>query len=155
MTVGELMTSLDLVREAAVKGYQDVTSGTNELTPTSAPGVEVIATEPSWLGTGWRGTLTIVALIAAVAGIAGAYRLSVTKDAAETGIVVCGVFALTGLMVAYLTVGGFAKAEFAIGSAKRDSAENLGDDEKPEADERAKSGSSVNRVPPPTASARR
>lgn len=77
------------------------------------PAVTVSGSRPAWLGDGARIAFAWFAVCGAVVGLVLTAVLADTSaGAAATG----GGFAMVALVLAYLTVAGFGKVEFSVGS---------------------------------------
>ncbi|TDD65479.1 hypothetical protein E1262_25195 [Jiangella aurantiaca] len=88
------------------------------------PGVEVSASQPAWLGPRWRAVLIVFSLLTCATALAltwwAVQRADAGIAAANWAAALGGVIAVVALVVAYLTVGGFGEASFAISSGDDD-----------------------------------
>lgn len=86
------------------------------------PGVEVSASQPAWLGPRWRAVLIVFSLLTCATALVLTWwaveRAESGNDAAGWAAGLGGVIAIVSLVVAYLTVGGFGEASFAISSGE-------------------------------------
>ena len=77
------------------------------------PAVSVSGSKPAWLGESARRLLAVGTGVGALAGLAlMAWLADESSGAASTA----GAFAITSLLVTYLTVAGFGTVAFSIGS---------------------------------------
>lgn len=94
------------VTEEALPRAESLTEGM------ATPAVTVSGSQPAWLGAGWRQALFCAALTGAGAGLVLTALLG--ADTVSAGFT--GGFAIVALVIAYLTVAGFGRASFSVGS---------------------------------------
>jgi hypothetical protein len=120
------MGAYEDVRRDVWQQYQAVTrdgaGGHEEGLGQVLPGVEVSASQPAWLGPRWRVVLIVFSLLTCATALALTWwavgRAESGNDAAGWAAGLGGVIAIVSLVVAYLTVGGFGEASFAISSGE-------------------------------------
>ncbi|MFC7496298.1 MULTISPECIES: hypothetical protein [unclassified Nocardioides] len=83
------------------------------------PAVTVSGSKPAWLGAGARIAFAWFAVVGAVVGLVLTAALADTSAGAAA---TTGGFAMVALVIAYLTVAGFGKVEFSVGSGGEGSA---------------------------------
>ena len=83
------------------------------------PAVTVSGSKPAWLGDGTRTAFAGFAVCGAVVGLVLTATLADTSAGAAS---TSGGFAVVALVLAYLTVAGFGKVEFNVGSGAESSA---------------------------------
>jgi hypothetical protein len=122
------MGAYEDVRRDVWQRYQAVThdgaGGHEEGLGQVLPGVEVSASQPAWLGPRWRVVLFVFSLLTCATALALTWWAVAQADdgngAAAWAAGLGGVIAVVALVVAYLTVGGFGEASFAISSGGRE-----------------------------------